>query len=131
METNFQSLLLTSLTPPELKFLLRQELEAFFGQKNVQNHANNEDDQLLTIKEAAKLLKYSVPSMYRLISEKKIPNLKRGGKILFEKDELLEWAKEGRRKTVKEITEDAEKYLGSIGQKKIANLKNHTNVNGK
>lgn len=81
---------------------------------------NIEEDQLLTIKEAANLLKYSVPSMYRLISANKIPNLKKGGKILFSKEELITWAKEGRRKTVDEIAEDAEKHLGKLGNKKAA-----------
>lgn len=128
METNFQSLFLTTFTAPEFKFLLRQELEAFFERKKNSDLQCQEEDQLLTIKEAADLLKYSVPSIYRLISAKQIPNLKRGGKILFSKDELLAWAKEGRRKTVKEIEEDAERYLGAQGDKKRAiNLKPNRN----
>ena len=77
-----------------------------------------EKDEFLDIKEAAFLLKYSLPSMYRLVKTREIPSLKKAGKILFSKEELIKWAKEGRRKTVVEINEDAEKYLGTLGQKK-------------
>lgn len=118
MQTNYQSLFLTSFSVPELKSLLRQELADFFEQKKAIDQHCQEEDQFLTIKEAAKLLKYSVPSIYRLISKNEIPNLKRGGKILFNKKELLAWAQEGRRKTITEITEDAEKHLGNLGNKK-------------
>lgn len=124
MQTNFQSLFLTSFTAPELKFLIRQELETFFEKYKQINQAP-EDDQLLNIKEAATLLSLSVPSMYRLCNEKKIPNLKKAGKILFSKQELMEWAKEGRRKTKTEIAEDAENHLASLGNKKKSLTVNH------
>lgn len=119
MQTNFQSLFVTTLTAPELKFLLRQELESFFEQNNLQAKNPPEADCLLDIKEAGSLVKLSVASMYRLCGEKKIPNLKKAGKILFSREELIEWAKDGRRKTITEISEDAEKHLGQLGQKKV------------
>lgn len=114
---NFQSLFLTSLTGPELKILIRQGISDFFETHAPTTQNMPEKDELLTIKEAADFIKLSVPSMYRLCGEKKIPNLKKGGKILFSKEELMQWAKDGRRKTISEITEDAERHLGSLGAK--------------
>lgn len=84
------------------------------------NNPTSEEEKLLTLKQAAHLISYSVPSMYRLINARQIPSIKKGGKILFSKEELLKWANEGRRRTVTEITEDAEKHLGKLGNKKTA-----------
>lgn len=87
-----------------------------------------EKDELIPIKEAALVVKYSLPSMYRLVNSREIPSFKKAGKILFSKEELIKWAKEGRRKTVMEIAEDAERHLGSLGDKKRAdNLKSNCN----
>ena len=94
------------------------------------SHFNVEEkDEFLDIKSAAFFIKLSVPSLYRLCNEKKIPNLKKSGKILFSKEELINWAKEGRRKTVMEINEDAERHLGKLGEKKV--VTKSTNCNEK
>lgn len=82
-------------------------------------------DQLLNINEAAAFLKMSRAGIYKLCGERKIPNLKKFGKILFSKDELIAWTKEGRRKTRNEINAAAEKHLDATGKKKAAKLSGH------
>lgn len=113
-----ESLFLTSLTAPEIGLLFRKELDRFFDDHK-EIDPTPKEEQLLSLKEAAVFIKLSVSSMYRLCNEKKIPNLKRGGKILFHKDELLAWAEEGRRKTVMEKDEDAERHLEKLGKKGV------------
>jgi len=56
-----------------------------------------EEDQLLTLDEAADYLKLSVPSIYRLCKDAQLPSFKKGRKILFYKAELKAWVMEGRR----------------------------------
>jgi predicted DNA-binding transcriptional regulator AlpA len=81
-----------------------------------------EKEQLMDIKEAAKFIKLSVPSLYRLCGQNKIPNLKREGKILFSEKELIEWAKKGRRKTTAEIAEEAENKLEELARNRQVHL---------
>ncbi|HRO45129.1 helix-turn-helix domain-containing protein [Agriterribacter sp.] len=82
-----------------------------------------DQDEILNIKEASAYLKLAVPTLYKFCGEKTIPYIKKGGKLLFYKKELLKWAEEGRQKTKREIRLDAETWLGKLGQKKAINNK--------
>lgn len=68
-------------------------------------------DELLTIKQTAELLSLSVPTIYGLVSRAAIPVSKRGKRLYFSKAELLEWIKDGRKKTTTEIAAEAAQYL--------------------
>lgn len=93
---------------------------------NIQHLSGPKDaEQILNIKEAADYINLSVPSLYRLCSISQLPNFRKGKKILFSKDELTAWIKEGRRKTIKEIAEEQPAIA-----KKSANLKSPSKVNG-
>ncbi|UXR37486.1 helix-turn-helix domain-containing protein [Staphylococcus simulans] len=46
---------------------------------------------LLTVKETAKFLRLSDKYTYRLIKENKIPHIRLGGKILVDKESLIEY----------------------------------------
>jgi excisionase family DNA binding protein len=48
-------------------------------------------DRYLTVKEAAEWLKMSESHIYFLKHKKKIPHVKLGGKLLFEKESLKKW----------------------------------------
>ncbi|MGN6804056.1 MAG: helix-turn-helix domain-containing protein [Ginsengibacter sp.] len=91
----------------EMKHLLKNLLHKESLQKT--------EDEFITVKDASLLTKYSPPSIYRLCKQKEIPHHKQGNKILFKKDELISWLNDGRQKTVKEITADAERHLGRMG----------------
>lgn len=71
-------------------------------------------DQLLNLEEAAEFVRLSAASLYRLCGEKKIPHIKQKGRFLFSTKELLQWAKDGRRKNYKEIAADADKKLADF-----------------
>lgn len=45
----------------------------------------------LCLSEACELTGLSKSSIYRLTSEKQIPHIKRGGKLLFKREEIIKW----------------------------------------
>lgn len=85
------------------------------------NNALQEKDEILGIKEASSFLKLSIPTLYKYCGEKTIPYMKKRGEILFFRKELLKWAVEGRRKTINDLHQDTETWLGKLGQKKAIN----------
>jgi excisionase family DNA binding protein len=68
-------------------------------------------DELLTVKETAKFLRLSTPTIYSLISKGELPYQKRTKRVYFSKHDLLNYLKVGRRKTNTEIANEAEQYL--------------------
>ncbi len=68
-------------------------------------------DKLLTIQEAAEFLSLTVPTMYSKCSKNEIPYMKRSKRLYFSRTELLEYIKEGRKKSNAEIEQEAEAYL--------------------
>ena len=78
---------------------------------NKPNVNNSEVEQTLTIKEAASFLSLSVPTIYGLVQKAIIPVSKPGKRLYFLKSELIEWIKEGRRKTIDEIGQSANSSL--------------------
>lgn len=74
-----------------------------------------EADKLLTVQEAAVFLNLSTPTIYGYVQRQEIPVNKRSKRLYFSKQELTEWIKAGRKKTVSEIEEEA---INSLGAKK-------------
>lgn len=72
-----------------------------------------EPDQLLTIQQAAQLLNLSVPTLYGYVHKAEIPVSKKGNRLYFSKQELTDWVKAGRKKTVAETAAEAEQYVSS------------------
>ena len=68
-------------------------------------------EQLLTIQEAAQFLKLTVPTIYSKVSKGELPVMKRGKRLYFSSTELMEYIKEGRKKSNAEIEQEAEAYL--------------------
>ena len=68
-------------------------------------------EQLLTIQEAAEFLSLTVPTMYSKVSKGELPVMKRGKRLYFSRTELMEYIKEGRKKSNAEIEQEAEAYL--------------------
>ncbi|GER06666.1 DNA-binding protein [Iodidimonas muriae] len=51
------------------------------------------DDQILTIREVAQLLKINEKTAYKLAAERKIPGFKVGGSWRFDREEISQWIK--------------------------------------
>jgi excisionase family DNA binding protein len=69
------------------------------------------NDKLLNVEEAAQFLHLSVPTIYGLVGKSQLPVNKRGKRLYFSEKELLNWVKEGRKKTISETENEAENYL--------------------
>ena len=74
---------------------------------------NEQPEQLLTVQEAADYLSLTVPTLYSKCSRSELPFMKRGKRLYFSSTELMEYLKEGRKKSNAEIEQEAEAYLSN------------------
>ena len=83
--------------------------------KAVQNNnpTAEQPEQLLTIQEAAQFLNLTVPTIYSKVSKGELPVMKRSKRLYFSSTELMEYLKEGRKKSNAEIEQEAEAYLSN------------------
>src|SRR5215204_3524419 len=103
-----QNLVLTQISDTEIRQLFREELETFFSVRGLSNQS--EADQIGSIELAIELTGLAKPTIYGLVSERKIPHSKRGKRLYFSRHELLEWLKQGNCKTQAEIKHEAENF---------------------
>ena len=76
--------------------------------------SKEQSEQLLTIQEAANLLHLSVPTIYSKHSKGELPGVcKRGKRLYFSKVSLINWIKEGRKKSNSEIAAEADAYFSN------------------
>jgi excisionase family DNA binding protein len=68
-------------------------------------------DEFLTVQDTAKFLSLSVPTVYGLISKGELPVIKRSKRCYFSKVDLINYLKQGRKKTNTEIEESSKEYL--------------------
>ena len=78
-------------------------------------------DQLLTIQEASDFLSLTVATLYSKVSKGELPVMKRSKRLYFSRTELLDYLKQGRKKTTTEIDTEAVQYL--LNKKKLPNGK--------
>ncbi|KJF41657.1 helix-turn-helix domain-containing protein [Draconibacterium sediminis] len=68
-------------------------------------------EQLLTVKQAADFLNLCVPTVYSKVSRGELPVMKRGKRLHFSNTELMQYLKEGRKRTNSEIQKEAQDFL--------------------
>ncbi len=109
-----ENVVFTNLSIPEIRQLFRQELETYFeANKQPEQPTTEQPEQLLTIQEAAKFLHLSVPTLYSKCSKGELPVMKRSKRLYFSRTELLDYLKEGRKKSNAEIEAEAKAYLSN------------------
>lgn len=59
-----------------------------------------DEEPLIGIDEAAKILGLKRTTLYSRTSNRTIPHYKRGGKLYFRRSELIEWLTQGRRTVI-------------------------------
>jgi excisionase family DNA binding protein len=91
-----------------LLFIKLENIERLLQNANSQQI---ETDNLLTIQQAAEILRLSVPTIYGLVSRSQIPCMKKGKRLYFSTKELTDWIKTGRKKTVSEVEIEASKFI--------------------
>lgn len=87
------------------------ELKRLFIEK--QDLPTEQLEQLLTIQEAAEFLSLTVPTMYSKVSKGELPVMKRSKRLYFSRTELMEYLKDGRKKSNAEIEQEAKAYLSN------------------
>jgi excisionase family DNA binding protein len=80
-----------------------------------------EADELLTIEQTALFLKLAKPTIYGLISKGELPVMKRSKRCYFSKAELINYLKQGRKKTNSEIEAETDLYLSKQIKKGVKN----------
>ena len=114
--------LLTPIRLNEFETLIQNSVERAIKALNSQQPEPTAlPDQLLTIQQAAELLHLSVPTLYSKVSKREIPCMKQGKRLYFSQKELVEYLKQGRKKTTGEIEAEAEAYLSN--KKRLKNGK--------
>ena len=79
---------------------------------------NQEEEGLLTINDAGRLLSLSKNTIYKMVQKRLLPHFKRGKKLYFMKDDLMAWVKAGKKKTEVELMTEAEEVFISRNKKK-------------
>lgn len=74
--------------------------------------AENNDDvnDILNVADVAKKLGLEKGTVYNLTHKRQIPYFKRGGRIYFDKNEINDWIRTDRRKTVRELQNEANQW---------------------
>ncbi len=68
----------------------------------------NQESDLCSVKEAAKILGYTTSTVYSKTSKKAIPFIKQGKMLRFSKTDLNAWINSGKKKTKEEEIKDFE-----------------------
>ncbi|SKB35097.1 helix-turn-helix domain-containing protein [Maribacter arcticus] len=88
------------------------DLKRLLIEKQVQT-PTEQPEQLLTVQEAAQFLNLTVPTIYSKVSKGELPVMKRSKRLYFSNIELIDYLKEGRKKSNAEIVQEAEAYLSN------------------
>jgi excisionase family DNA binding protein len=91
-----------------------ENIERLLTQKNEQRQTEPVE-QLLTIQEAAEFLNLTVPTLYSKVSKGELPVMKRSKRLYFSSIELMQYLKQGRKKSNSDIEAEANEYLKKKG----------------
>ncbi|WP_294316274.1 helix-turn-helix domain-containing protein [uncultured Chryseobacterium sp.] len=110
-EINFENL------PKAIAFLNDQIAELKSMVENSKPSEKTLDKKIpIDIDAACQILSKAKPTVYTLVRTRKIPCYKSGKKLYFFEDELLEWIRNGKRKTLAEIETEASKTYRRISK---------------
>ena len=86
-----ENVFLTQLSVPEIRGIIREELRSVILEEKGAQPRNIEETNFQNIHEISKMIDLAVPTIYGLVHRRKIPHIKRGKKLLFEKKLIMEW----------------------------------------
>jgi len=79
-------------------FLKLDNIERLLQQNN--SKPDDAQEEVLVIDQASKFLHLSLPTIYALVSNRKIPFMKKGKRLYFSKKELTKWLYETKREAI-------------------------------
>lgn len=71
------------------------------------------------IDDACKIIGKAKPTIYTLVRKRLLPSYKNGKKLYFFEEELVEWIKNGRRKTLEEIHSESQSFVKGKRKKQL------------
>lgn len=74
--------------------------------------------EFLNVKEASEMIGLAIPTIYSYTSKRLIPHSRKGKKLYFRYDELIQWLETGRRRTAQELVADYESAPRIKGKRK-------------
>ncbi len=79
-----------------------------------QEQPTDHPEQFLSVDEVAKLLHLSKATLYSKVSRNEIPGVcKQGKRLYFVRQTIIDWIKQGRKKSNAEIEQEAKAYLNN------------------
>ena len=101
---------------PQAISLLHEKI-SHIEQVLLEKNPQPETEEVFNISQAAAYLNLSVATIYTKVSSQEIPVNKQGKRLYFYKGELTNWIREGRKKTVSEIRQEAQDHIMSRRRK--------------
>jgi excisionase family DNA binding protein len=86
-----------------IRMIVRQELANVFPSES--------QDRLLTVAEAANMLRLAVPTIYGLVQRNQIPYIKKTKRLYFSERKLNEWLEQGENNGPEAIEKAVDNYL--------------------
>lgn len=97
-----ESINITQITPIELEALIERTLMKALG-----NRSETNEDQLLTVDQAASFLNLTKATIYSKVSRNELPYMKPGKHLYFSTQDLMSHLKKGKIKTAEELKHEA------------------------
>ena len=70
-------------------------------------------DELMTIKQAGEFLHLTVQTLYNKVSKNEIPFMKRGKRLYFSKEQLMDYLKQGSNEMQSDIDKEVNEFLSN------------------
>jgi len=102
-------IILTTISKREIKQLIEGAVQKAIL-KN-QNLADDQNSSFMDVNQAAEFLGIAKATLYGKCCNLLVPHFKKGKKLYFDKRELIDWLKSGKRKTINDITESVNTHL--------------------
>ena len=104
--------------PKALTYLISEvsELKGLLLKQEPQPEKDKQE--FLTLKQVCELTGYAAPTIYGLIGHNSIPHFKRGQRLFFDREAIINWIKAGKRKSKAEFEADADTHLKKLKMKR-------------
>ena len=109
-KTIMNEIIITTISKAEIQHLIESAVQKAITQKASDDIG--QADSFLDVNQAAAFIGIAKATLYGKCSDQLVPHFKKGKKLYFDKKELIEWLKSGKRKTVDDIHADVNTYLG-------------------
>lgn len=107
------TMIILQLDSTQLQTIVQDAIRRVITEQPQTPNVMQTEPDLLNVNEAATFLNLAKPTIYGLVCQSKIPCMKKGKKLYFSRQELTDWLKQGKKKTIAEMQEEADNFLTS------------------